>query len=220
MNIARTFFFITCITVLSCKKETIINTGTNPSEGNYSCLKPGNYWIYRDYVINVAAGSINEENTFDSCYIEKDTSINGNIFYKYTTVENIYGFTPHTYSYYLRDSLSYIVSDNGRIYFSSTDFTNIFKTYTFGPNNSTGDTMIVTEQMGVKDAVIDVPAGSFKVSAFSIIFHYPPNRAAISASQDTWYAKNVGIISRSKGFYIVAADVFHEQKLVRYHVNN
>ena len=146
---------------------------------------------------------------YDSCYIEKDTLINNNTYYKY--VYNGNGFQNVEY---LRDSLSYTVSSHGDIVFSSEDFGEVFSSYVYGPNLATPDTLYVTEKMDYKNETTIVEAGTFVTSTFRIVFRFPSGQYKRC---DTRYAKNVGIVSRCVGIYYFAP-LSVEQRLLRYHL--
>ena len=216
--VASTFF----LTMPSCKKE---DKKVNPIidspvvvYADYTMLKPGNYWIYQEYHLDSVNGAAHPMGIFDSTFVEKDTTINGKIYHKYCDVVLLSGNPPQYSIFMLRDSLSYIVNSVGRILFSSTDFTSIFKVFTFGPNAATPDTLTVTEQMGFKDAAITVDAGTFITSTFRRIFHYPPGRRyGPTREYDYKYAKNVGVVLETSGFYEAIPDIY-ERRLVRYHV--
>ena len=221
MYTIRSFILFVALIALSCckKKTEAVPVAVQPPQESYTLLKPGNYWVYRDFTVILSTDTTIPRDTYDSCYIEKDTSLNGHTYHKYATIRNVYGSSRDTSFILLRDSLNYLVDHNGRVLFASQDFTSIFTTYTFGPNNSTGDTLLVTEQMRPEEAILDVPAGRFRALAFMMVFHYPPGRSVTQASMYTWYASGVGIVCRSKGFYFVAPTTNHtEQRLVRYHV--
>ena len=209
----------------SCKKEKGNPVDPGPiidspiTYPNYTKLLPGNYWIYQDYKLDSATGPEHPLGTFDSVFVEKDTVINGLNYHKYWDVAFSGSGAGNGFKVsFLRDSLSYLVNVQGHILFSSTNFTTIFYTTTFGPNLSTPDTLVVTEQMGFKDATTTVDAGTFKTSSFRQIFHYPANyRYGATREYDYRYCLNVGLVSYTTGFYDSLPWVF-ERRLVRYHV--
>lgn len=209
------------VSLFSCRKDK--NTIPDPAPiidspvvyPSYTKLLPGNYWIYQDYKLDSINGDAHPLGTFDSVYVEKDTIINGYNYHKYCDVDFSGG--GHTYSY-LRDSLSYLVNLEGQILFSSTDFTNVFRTYTVGPSGVTADTVTATEQMGFKDALVTVAAGTFKTSTFRKVFHYTPYYPyGTTREYDYRYSLGVGLVSYTNGFYSMLPEVY-ERRLVRYHV--
>jgi len=48
---------------------------------DFAMLKVGNYWIYQYFDID-SLGNATATNTYDSCYVEKDTTINGKTYFK------------------------------------------------------------------------------------------------------------------------------------------
>src|ERR1043165_1657872 len=173
-----TLLFAACIMVVcSCKKKGSEdpNNPTDPVATpvypNYTAMKPGNYWIYQQYKLDSATGNASAESKIDSCYVEKDTIINGKTYHKYMSVF----FDGSGYvAKYFRDSLSYVVTESGRIVFSSDDFTHIFRTIPYtNPLAGVNDTISITERMYYKDRQLSVPAGQFKTSTFRQIYYFP-----------------------------------------------
>lgn len=73
---------MTCV-FAACKKDKPIEPIPTPpvTYPDYSQLKIGNYWVYQHFNIDTN-GNAFPLNTFDTCYVEKDTMINGLIYYK------------------------------------------------------------------------------------------------------------------------------------------
>jgi hypothetical protein len=199
--------------ITSCKKKKL-SLGTPTS--NYAQLKVGNYWVYQQFEIDV---SHNETalNKFDSCYIEKDTMINGNTYAKMVRPTD-YGMTPYNI-YFLRDSSSYIVSSAGDILFSSEDFSTVFnETYILAQPQDT--VCKISSQMKDKDQEISTPAGHFITSNFNRLYQMYPKYSAAGnpRNMNTRYAKNVGIVLETLPFYSSNPN-YIERRLIRYHVN-
>jgi hypothetical protein len=220
-------FLLICfvlLSVCSCKKKQDTTT-VHPIDSvitvydDYTALKPGNYWIYEDYMLDSVNGAAHAQGTYDSAYVGTDTTVNGNIYHRY--YDEAFLASPSNPSYtitMLRDSLSYTINSAGNIVFSSQDFTSIFRTVTLGPDNASSYTRVVTEQMGFKDSVINVTAGTFTTSAFRQIFQFPSTYPFNPQREyDYWHAKNIGIIRSTTAFYS-ASPAIYERRLVRYYV--
>jgi hypothetical protein len=224
-------FCIVAISLYSCKKDKKTPEEETPVEAtpttypNYSNLKVGNYWIYERFKID-PSGNATSINVIDSCYIEKDTTIHGNVFYKYV-YPNVYIIggpdTQIISSSYYRDSLSYMVSvfDYNNIIFSSEDFTTEFKTsYYINPQN---DTMYkYTWKMGDKNLNISIPLGNFITSSYQEIIHFYPSYPASCGTvkiRDTRYAENVGKITERFNIFLGSTCDTWERRLIRYHLN-
>ncbi len=181
---------------------------------NYTAMAPGNYWIYEFYLLDSVNGEAHPTGRFDSAYVAGDTIINFKRYY-------VYQYHEYSSSYltrYQRDSLQYTVDHKGRIIFATNDFVNIFRTYQFGPNTAVGDTIIVTEQMGGKNDITTVPAGSFKTYSFQEIFHQPPGYpSGTRRIKEHRYARNIGLVTESSQFYFSLPQMY-EKRLVRYHL--
>ncbi|MBS1773806.1 MAG: hypothetical protein JST82_13180 [Bacteroidetes bacterium] len=217
------YALLASISLFACKKnnKSVEPTVTPPiSYDNYTVLKQGNYWIYQNYQLDSINGTAKAMGTYDSCFVEKDTIINNNTYHKYCSQVLFTSQTTPEYTfYYLRDSLGYTVNHYGIIIFASTDFTSVFRTYTFGPNLATPDTLIIKEQMGFKDASVIVDAGTFITSAFRRIYYFPQNyKYGNPREYDYHYAKNIGLVKETTAWYY-PSPMLYERRLVRYHVN-
>src|SRR5688500_17959960 len=76
------FLLLLSLTVSSCKKEKEISPPPAKTYPDYSALKPGNYWIYERFDVD-SNGNATPTGIYDSCYVEKDTQINGRTYMKY-----------------------------------------------------------------------------------------------------------------------------------------
>jgi hypothetical protein len=203
--------------MISCKKDNknITPTHVPCSEtiADYGKLAVGNYWIYQRYKIT-NSGIITPLNIYDSCYISKDTIINGKTYFEM--------YRPNTYGSfysYVRDSSAWILDHYGRIQFSPTDFSTIFRT-THATAGGTDTICRAIFKMNNKDSLITTPAGVFNTSNFqTTCFMYPTWSHYYNVRfMNTCYSENIGIVVETlyllldKGFCV-------ERKLVRYHLN-
>lgn len=208
------------LSLFSCKKdktEQPINPMTNAKAyEDYTAVKPGNYWIYQHYTLDSINGAEHAESGFDSCYVVADTMINGKTYHHTITKDISQSSSTSVLHNIFRDSLSYVVNHKGEIQFSSEDFYTVFRSYTYGPNQATPDTMQVTEVMGFKNIPLTVPAGTFRTSSFRQIFSY--KKTDKSQLENRYrYAKNIGLVRYTRGIYIYSKVVL-ENRLARYRV--
>ncbi len=213
-TILPVFLFALLVTTWSCKKddETITENPTTYDE--YACLKTGNYWIYQQFTVD-SLGNATPSDTYDSCYIEKDTLINGKTYFKLVQ-PSYFGVIPD--KLYLRDSLHYIVDLSGNKLFSSEDFTTVFKYHVMMIG---GDTLAeCTIKMAHPNEVIEVPAGSFSTHDYQMhwTMHPPYNFNGTDRYQHTRYAKGKGIISQTMPFFL-GTPTYVERRLVRSYIN-
>lgn len=182
---------------------------------DYMMMRPGSYWIYEFYMLDSANGDAHPTGRYDSAYVAGDTIIN---FSRYRVYRYQDYFSTGYITRYQRDSLQYTVDHKGRILFATNDFVNVFRTYQFGPNGAVGDTIIVTEQMGGKNEMTTVPAGTFKTYSFLEVYHQPPGYPyGAERIKEHRYARNIGLVTESSQFYF-ALPQLHEKRLVRYHL--
>ncbi len=195
----------------SCKKDKPVDL-TYP---DYSMLNVGNYWVYERFMVD-SLGNATSLNQFDSCYIEKDTLLSGNTYFKMRYPDD---FDQNVYrTNFFRDSSGYTIDYLGNIYFSATDFTSTFySVYNIQLGN---DTLYhSTAMMTDKDEVISVPAGSFITSNFKYTFQMYPNFTTNGAirKRDNRYGKNVGCVVQTLPFFL-GNPFYTEKRLKRYYV--
>ena len=230
----KNVFLIPCLILVfnlsSCKKDTAKEPEMEPelpvsptTFPNYSNLRVGNYWIYQRFEID---GSGNETPLalIDSCFIEKDTIINGNKYYKYVSPNFGMGASPYTIaanvSEFYRDSLSYLITNYGRVEFSSADFTTIFQSsYMVNPPS---DTICRLEhKMADQNSNVTTPLGTFLTSNYKGTYYmYPsftiPGQAVRTRS--TKYSEGVGKVTQ-EWYFFVGLSTKWERRLIRYHLN-
>lgn len=206
---------VVALTILSaCKKDEPI-LDLDPVYPDYACLKTGNYWIYERFRIDTL-GEATSLHKFDSCYVEKDTLIHGETYAKL--------LSPHPHkpkeilSYYLRDSLHYIVDHTGAIKFSSEDFSTVFLThYSIGFNQDTLYHMSV--KMDDINQQTIVPAGEFTTMNYKTTYKINPEFSEYTKKiSNMKYAKDVGLVVETLPMYS-SMSTKDERWLVRYHVN-
>ncbi len=207
MKYLSILILLTLITAYSCKKiEPIIAPPiTYP---NYSQLKVGNYWVYERYEIDTN-GVETPLGIYDTCRVEKDTIINGETYFKY--VRPSYLSTPTTT--FLRDSLHYLVSNGGRIIFSSSVFNEVFRVF-----NLQGE-FELHEWMTAKDSVVNTPYGNFTTSTFQLIYYMSEMYQEFGNPRymNYRYAENIGIVIETLPMYFTQYG-YRERRLVDYHL--
>lgn len=208
-NIPLAIAAVLSIIVFSCKKDA--ETPVPVTKADYYQLKVGNYWIYEGYMVDTN-GVATPTGVFDSAYIEKDTLINGNSYYK--LMECPYVVFPWQYAFYLRDSLGYLVNSDGIILASDNNFTDTLAVDTGNPELYTG-----YQKMTGKDSLVTIPAGTFQsVTSRRQIVPVPPNPANIPVRYlyDV-FGKGVGKMKSYTFFF--SGGIGFQAQLVRYKVN-
>jgi hypothetical protein len=199
-----------CLTT-SCKDKH----SPTPQYDNYTPLKVGNYWVYQVFDVD-DQGYGPPLNEYDSCYISKDTVMNGNTYY-YLAISPV-SSVENTCNKWFRDSLHYVVDHEGLIYFSSEDFTNnISARYSISGTDTTSS---IVEKMENKNAFFSTPAGNFTTSdcLTTLKIQLQPGAPVVVKYRHRRYAKNIGIVSETKPSY--ASNIrYKERRLLRYHLN-
>lgn len=225
MKIIKIILLSTILFFTSCKKDKKNPEEnckpTTPSEtvySNYSQLKVGNYWIYQQFTVD-SLGNGTPTNVYDSCFVQKDTIINGKVFFKQYRPDIILSWS------FVRDSLHYLVNNSGTIVFSSQDFTTIFNsaynTY-YDPISNLKDTIaFITSKMTEKNYIKNTPAGNFNTINFKVNYKiHPPfnNNGMLNRPINTRYALGIGIVSETHLFFLNQTS-YTERRLVRYKIN-
>lgn len=215
MNHLTILLIAFCLFYTSCKKEDNVNNNNNnnnSSNANVSAdfmpLAVGNYWVYEWYEID-SNGVEAYYNKRDSVYISKDTIINSNTYYKkegtFLGSYEVFGF--------VRDSNDYIVNSEGKIQFSSTNFTDILRTDTFE------NVAYIDYKMAHKDSSITVPSGIFTTYDFEgKVYDFDSLYQAQWGTQyiHNLYADSIGLVLEETFYHSQPYNKL-QKRLVKYH---
>ena len=192
-------FLLVVVGVWSCKKDKETKDEPAPTVpityANYSNLKIGNYWVYERFILDTN-GVYTSQNIFDSSFVDKDTVMNGNTYYKLNFIN--YPFSNTYVGVYLRDSLSFLINNLGSINFSSENFTDTFSSY-YKIISSVDTIAFVFTKMNDNNLSVAVPAGTFITKNCMTTYLIYPIWAAAGAvrSIHNRYAENVGLVEET-----------------------
>jgi hypothetical protein len=202
-------FVVLIILTLSCKKST--DESSPVVKADYYQLKVGNYWIYKSLRIDSAGVDTTYLPKLDSTYIQKDTTIRGNTYYKlFSDPAATYGGNMISF---LRDSSGYLINHLGKILCSNDNFTQVLGYDSIMPKVFMGYL-----SMTGRDSTIQVPVGAFQSITLRMKIvpssSYPqiPIRYTYSS-----YGKGVGRIKTHDIDFM--GNVKFEGWLIRYKVN-
>ncbi len=205
--------------IYSCKKDNDETPAPVPvppvTYPNYGQLKVGNYWIYERFTTD-SLGNGTFLNTFDSCYVEKDTVINNKTYFKYVAPDL---FHDNKISF-IKDSLSYLVTNTGFIIFSSDDFTTVFHSHYYILQPTTDTLCLITQKMADANLAVNMPLGTYTTSSFQTKYTMLPpyTSAGTYRYQNTRYTEGVGKVSETLDFFL-SSPVYTERRLYGYHLN-
>jgi len=208
------------LTFNACKKDPIENKTSSTAQTNspsYSQLKVGNYWIYQRFEID-SIGNETALNKFDSCFIESDSIIHNQVYYKMMRPK-VNGGSLQTYIIsFIRDSLHYIVNSGGQIIFSSLDYTTTFQTGHELLNSDTVNYYYL--KMDDINFQVNTPLGNFNTLNYKLTMNFWPNYNMMGGTRyyHTRYAENVGIVTETITLYLFSPTQ-RERRLIRYHLN-
>ncbi|NRD21012.1 hypothetical protein HNV08_13225 [Winogradskyella eckloniae] len=186
-RIVYVFFF--ALLVSSCAPDNDENF-QNP-DSNFYALSVGNQWVYKNYKYNNSTQAYDDTNVIDSVSIVGTEFINGNTYYKFRhfTTGNENGMTfcnPNGEQFeLLRDSIGYLVWDNGKIKYANNDFS--ARTHT-----ELGFATIY-DQLVAADNEITVEAGTFE-STYSQRYAIQSNGEQANAVDHFFYADGIGLV--------------------------
>ncbi|WP_282032166.1 hypothetical protein [Winogradskyella eximia] len=160
-------------------------------ESNFYALTVGNEWTYKNYKYNQNTQNYDDTGVVDVISIVNTEEINGNTYFKFRrfTTGNEEGITfcnPNGEHFeLLRDSLGYLIRDDGSIKYANNDFT---------PRTiNVQDFMTIYDQLIDTDREITVEAGTFEST-------YTQRYAVMSDGEQTpgldhyYYADGLGLI--------------------------
>ena len=174
--------------------------------------------MYQQF-IDDSSGNTTATDTFDSCYVIKDTLIHGSTYFKYYRP---IPFNDPYHSPYIfeRDSSGYVVTPWGNILFAADDFQTVFDShYNVIPGSE--DTLYhAIIKMEDKDKPITVPAGTFVTSDYRTTFYMYPiwSMSGSIRTMHSRYAENIGLIEETLPIY-AGTPTYVVRRLVRYHIN-
>jgi hypothetical protein len=195
------------VSFMACQKENastpIVNTES------YFPLKVGNYWIYNESTVSEDDMTVEPTYNIDSVFIEKDTLLNGKLYYKIASLQNnLYQFR------FIRDSLHYIIDDKGKKFFSSENFTDaLHKVGNNGYERYLKDRFYkMVKEDNVKSTIGVYNCLNYQLSNVLL----EPFEGQTVRYCNNYYAKNIGIIRKTSAYLFSKS--FIREDLIRYKV--
>jgi hypothetical protein len=206
------------LSLYACKDDPPPSTPADYPD--FANLKVGNYWVYERYRLDTN-GLYTPLGVFDSTFVEKDTVINGETYFKY--MDDQFGTQPGFEATFLRDSLHYLVNSGGRVVFSSENFVDTFfqRYLTLELSHNNLDTLCFLFQKMTDDNVsATVPAGIFvtKNAQEVYLMEAPYDDGGQVRTVQKRYAEDVGIVEETLPFFI-STPWYDVRRLVRYGTN-
>ncbi len=215
--------FSLIIMFFSCKKETLTLPDPNYNNNNSVTvndtmlpLAVGNYWIYQ-LSDDDTLGSIHLKNNFDSVYVEKDTFIVGEHYYKlcHTNMNfrDYFHFTNGNLAQYIKDSSGYLVTKNWGI---MLDKVNMHDTIKRDIISSIEYSCLVPDSFSQKQFVL----GNYSGISMNILFiRNHPQSMVFDTACAQMFVDKIGIV---RSFYYFSGCMKYcwtSHNLIRYHLN-
>ena len=210
------FSFVVCsLLFISCNKDDKPSEEQQQTEPNFYALKVGNTWKYQYFKRIDRTDEFESLDAFDDVTITDTSEINGNTYFTFettTTGSENYVCIPDngTAITKLRDSLGYLINENGVKQFSNSN-----------PNQE----YLIREMSGeIKlygslseiEAGLEVPAGNFLCSVNDRYIRFPDGNKS-PGTDYYFYSKEIGQIKITCSF---AADSLPrlEKRLISYDI--
>lgn len=197
----------------SCRKEDSTSTTpitTQETVNDYFPLNTGNYWVYKQTSLDSSGNIIPNTWGNDSIVVKNDTVINNKTYH--TIIEYNFLGSPNPHNHFYRDSLNYIVDNNGAIVFSINPGFVYKQVFSY-----LSDTIAYVNYSFVNQTTsITVPLGTYNcVDLKGEIFRKNDNFTNVHLSHN-YYCKNIGSVKKVLRF--VESLGFIELELLSYHV--
>lgn len=215
MKISSGFLIAIILVSSSCKKESTTECPpSSESIDQYTPMSVGDYWVYEVFYVD-SNGNDSVLNIIDSVYISNDTVIKGETYFVYKGTHFLFSKDPNTVVQILRDSSGVLVNENGKFYFSTSDFTN---KYNENLMTSNGDTVFYQYQKMNSDIVpITLPAGTFNcLNSQMYLYHNNPRQQKNPKLYPFLYGNQVGLVLETVGYFSQLG--YYERRLIDYQV--
>lgn len=219
MKLSTSIFILLLVAMVSCdKNDDTPQEEQELSEPNFYALNVGNSWRYEYFQRIDRTDEFESLDAFDDVTIIGTSEINGNTYYTFETTttgsNNTSGMVPDngTAITNLRDSLGYLINENGLKYFS---YSNINQEYLIrdSPNDTNIYGMLTDENTDLQ-----VAAGDFECSVNEVYARFSDG-SPLPSKDFYFYSKEIGQIKTTCSF---VSDTLTrvEKRLVSYTIPN
>lgn len=193
------FCSILCIFLFSCdsSSDDQQQDQQNQIEAGFFALNIGNTWTYKNYKYNTSTSEYEDTGVVDSISIVGTQEVNGNIYFQFrrNTIGNEESITfcnPNgEYFELLRDSLGFLIDNNGNVKFTHTNFNErTIATDTWGT---------IYEKLTEGTSEITVEAGTFS-TVYSERYAIDSDNNQLPGLDEFHYSRGVGLIYDSSSF--------------------
>ncbi|MES2513928.1 MAG: hypothetical protein V4580_07270 [Bacteroidota bacterium] len=206
----------------SCKKDTLVMAPPSSLSNTVTAtdtmlpLSVGNYWIYQKSNDDTL-GNLNLQNSFDSVYVEKDTFIVGEHYYKLghsnSNFYNYYFLPNFNGAVYIKDSANYLITSEhlvllDKVHIHDTIRKDVFSVNEYActvPDNFTQKQFVMGNHSGLSMNII-------------YIRNHPQSMVKDTACSQMFVDK-IGIVKSIYSFSGCLKHCRYSQNLIRYHLN-
>jgi hypothetical protein len=204
------FSLVILLVLQSCSSDD-----AEQAEPNFYALTVGNSWVYKNYKYNPDSGNYDDTGVIDSVSIVGTETINENTYFRFRrkTTGNEAGLTfcyPNgEYFELVRDSLGFLVKDNGFIKFINNNYDEHLKR-----SHSWGDEIYQLQEGQIQ---VNVESGIYDCLDVLHFVRLPDNTIA-AGSNNYYYADGIGQVMETNS---TVADPIHdiERRLDSYVIN-
>ena len=218
MKFLASLLILFSVLFFSCNKDdSAPQEEQELSEPNFYALKVGNSWRYEYFRRIARTDEFESSNAFDDVSISGTTEINGNTYYVFETTttgnddSNVFVPDNGTIVTKRRDSLGYLIDENGLKYFS---YSNMDQEYLI--RDSSSDAKIYGV-LTANDANLTVAAGDFVCSVNELFAKF--QNGNVSPGRDFYsYSEEIGQIKSTCSFVSDSLPIA-ERRLVSYSIS-
>jgi len=199
--------------IVACTEKNDGDSPKIPDPPDYFPMTPGSFWVYNCYEID----SLGNESLFienDTARVIGDTLINGNTYRIFSDRRYITGSPFENFFY--RDSLGYIVNENGDIKFARDNLQDTLQAY-----YHMGDsTIFVFTRMSDYQGEVVLPGGAYDSLMNHVMYITEEPSSHLIRTLDCLYAPNVGRVLRQSLYvtFYKSQKIYYEQRLVEYYI--
>jgi len=194
----KRIIYVSFFAVLLSSCSTSDNNQNQQNEAsNFYALTVGNEWVYKNYKYNPNTQNYDDTGVVDSVSIVGSEIVNGNTYFKFRRFttgneEEITFCNPNGEHFeLLRDSLGYLIWEDGTVKFSNNDFTpRVLDAVDWGT---------IYEELIATDREITVESGTF-ISAYAQRYAILSNDEQSPGLDHFYYSDGFGLIYDTSSF--------------------
>ncbi len=178
--------------IYSCNSDDDAQT-SDEQETNFYALTVGNSWVYKNYRYSTQTQTYDDANVIDSVSIVGKEVLNGNEYFKFrrfttgNTNNSIFFYPDGEHFELLRDSLGFLVRDDGSIKYINNFFDEVLMT-----SEDWGDVYVHLQD---DTEVVNTAAGTFNSAVMLRYAYIGVDNTELAEGQERYnYSDGIGLV--------------------------